>query len=118
MAAPGPVDRGLDRQHVELGLDEEEVDPALEQPEGLLLVGVAELGVRDVAERGELGPGAHGAGHPARPLGRRELVARPHRPARRPGRVSSRARSARPYSARTTEVEPNVSVSTTSQPTS
>ncbi len=33
-------------------------------------------------------------------------------------RVSSRARSARPYSASTTEVDPNVSVSTTSQPTS
>ncbi len=33
-------------------------------------------------------------------------------------RVSSRARSASPYSARTTDVEPKVSVSTTSQPTS
>ncbi len=33
-------------------------------------------------------------------------------------RVSSRARSASPYSASTTEVEPKVSVSTTSQPTS
>ncbi len=40
------------------------------------------------------------------------------RPARRPGGSGSRARSANPYSARTTEVEPKVSVSTTSQPTS
>ena len=73
--APGAVHRGLDRQHVELRLDEQEVDAALEQPERLLLVGVAELGVRDVPERGELRARAHGAGHPARPLGRRELVA-------------------------------------------
>ena len=73
--APGAVDRGLDRQHVELRLDQQQVDAALEQPERLLLVGVTELGVRDVPERGELRAGAHGAGHPARPLGRRELVA-------------------------------------------
>ena len=33
-------------------------------------------------------------------------------------RVRSRAWSANPYSASTTDVEPNVSVSTTSQPTS
>ena len=72
--APGTVHGGLDRQHVELRLDEQEVDPALEQPQRLLLVGVAELGVRNVAERGELGPGSHGTGHPARPLGRGELV--------------------------------------------
>ena len=72
---PGAVDRGLDREQVELGLDEQEVDAALEQPERLLLVGVAELGVGDLPERGELRARAHGAGHPARPLGRRELVA-------------------------------------------
>ncbi len=64
----GAVDGGFDRQQVELRLDEEEVDAALEQPERLLLVGVAEVGVRDLAERRELGPGPHGAGHPARPL--------------------------------------------------
>ncbi len=49
--------------------------PPFEQAEGLLLVGVPELGVRDVPEGGELGAGAHGARHPARPLGRGELVA-------------------------------------------
>ena len=72
--APGAVHGGLDRQHVELRLNEQEVDAALEQPERLLLVGVAELGVRDVPERGELRARPHGARHPARPLGRRELV--------------------------------------------
>ena len=41
----GAVDGGLDRQHVELRLDEQQVDAALEQPERLLLVGVAEVGV-------------------------------------------------------------------------
>ena len=72
--APGAVHRGLDRQHVELRLNQQQVDAALEQPERLLLVGLTELGVRDVPERGELRAGAHGARHPARPLGRRELV--------------------------------------------
>ena len=73
--APGAVHRGLDRQHVELRLNEQQVDAALEQPERLLLVGVTEFGVRDVPERRELRARAHGARHPARPLGRRELVA-------------------------------------------
>ncbi len=73
--APGAVDGRLDREQVELRLDQEEVDPALQQPERLFLVGVAELGVGDLAQGGELGARAHGAGHPARALGRRELVA-------------------------------------------
>ena len=75
MARRAPVDGGLDREHVELRLDEQEVDAAFEQAERLLLVGVAELGVGDLPQRGELGARAHGAGHPARALGRRELVA-------------------------------------------
>ena len=83
--APGAVDGRLDREHVELGLDQEQVGPALQQSERLLLVGGAELGVGDVPERGELRAGPHGAGHPAGPLGRRELVA--HR-ARQLGRPS------------------------------
>ena len=73
--APGAVDRGLDRQHVELRLNEQQVGAALQQPECLLLVGVTELGVGNVPERGELGAGPHGAGHPAWPLRRGELVA-------------------------------------------
>ena len=71
----GAVDGGLDREQVELGLDEQQVDAALEQPERLLLVRVAELGVGDLTEGGELGARSHGPGHPARPLGRGELVA-------------------------------------------
>ena len=66
---PGPVDRRLRSEQVEDGLDEQQVDPALEQPEGLLLVGVAEVGVGDLAERRELGPRAHAAGHPDRAVG-------------------------------------------------
>ena len=104
--APGAVDGGLDREQVELRLDEQQVDAALEQPERLLLVGVAELGVRDLPERGELGARAHGAGHPARPLGRGELVADgagqlggPAGSARGPGRPA-RTRPARPRSSR------------------
>ena len=103
---PGAVDGGLDREQVELGLDEQQVDAALEQAERLLLVGVAELGVGDLAERGELGARAHGAGHPARPLGRGELVAhgagqlgRRSGSARGPGRPA-RTRPARPRSSR------------------
>ena len=115
--APGAVDGGLDREQVELRLDQQEVDAAFEEAERLLLVGVAELGVGDVPEGGELGARAHGARHPARALGRGELVPYGARQLGGPPR-SSRARSASPYSARTTEVEPKVSVSTTSHPTS
>ena len=69
----GPVDGGLGRQQVEDGLDEKEVDAALEQAERLLLVGVPQVGVGDLPESGELGPGTHAAGHPAGTLGRGEL---------------------------------------------
>ena len=81
---PGAVDGRLDREQVEQGLDEEEVDAALEEAERLLLVGVAELGVGDLPERGELGARPHGAGHPAWAVGRGELVAARRRPARPP----------------------------------
>ena len=74
--APGAVDGGLDGEQVELGLDQQQVDAALEQAERLLLVGVAELGVGDVPEGGELGARPHGACHPAWAVGRGELV--PH----------------------------------------
>ena len=68
-------------------LDEEQVDAALEQPGGLLLVGVAQLGVGDLPQGGELGARAHAAGHPAGPVRGGELVGRPSGQARRPGQV-------------------------------
>ena len=84
--APGAVDRSLDGEQVELRLDQQEVDAPLEEPERLLLVGVPELGVRDVPEGGELGARPHGARDPAEPLGRGELVADGARQLGRPPR--------------------------------
>ena len=75
MARRAPLTAALIESRSNCVSIKQEVDAALEQAEGLLLVGVAELGVGDVPEGGELGAGAHGAGHPARALGRRELVA-------------------------------------------
>ena len=57
--------RRLGAEEVELGLDEEQVDAALEQSAGLDLVGVAQFGEADLAERRELGARAHGAGDEA-----------------------------------------------------
>ena len=52
---PAAGDHGrLGLQQVHAGLDEEEVDAAFEQGRGLLLVGVAQLGEADVAERRQL----------------------------------------------------------------
>ena len=53
---------GLGAEQVELGLDEEQVDPALEEAGRLLLVRIAELGEPDLTEGGELGARAHRAG--------------------------------------------------------
>ena len=55
----------LGAEQVELRLDEEHVDAAFEEAAGLLLVGVAQLGEADLAERGELGARADRAGHQA-----------------------------------------------------
>ena len=55
--------RRLGAEQVELRLDEEQVDAALEEAVGLHLVGVAQLGEADLAERGELGARADRAGH-------------------------------------------------------
>ena len=44
-------------------LDEQDVDPAREQPFDLGDVGIAEVGELDVAERRELGAGADGPDH-------------------------------------------------------
>ncbi len=73
--APRPVYRGLDAQEVELRLDQEEVDAALEEAQRLFLVGVAELGVGDLPQGGELGSRPHGTGHPTGPFRGGELVA-------------------------------------------
>ena len=59
--------RRLDLQQVHARLDEEQVDAADEQPAGLLLVGVAQLGEADVAEARELRAGADRAGDVAGP---------------------------------------------------
>ena len=69
----GAVDGGLGRKEVEDRLDQEEVDAALEEPEGLLLVGVPQVGVGDLAQGGEFGARSHAAGHPARAVRGGEL---------------------------------------------
>ena len=71
------VHRRPQREQVEHGLDDEQVDAAVEQRLGLDLVGVAHLGVADLAERGELGAGADGARHPPGAGGGREVVGDP-----------------------------------------
>ena len=71
---PAADDGGLGLEEVEDGLDDEQVDAAVEQAPGLDLVGVAHLGEADLAERRELGAGADGAGHPPGSVGRGEPV--------------------------------------------
>ncbi len=67
MARLAGVDGGLGLEEVVDRLDEQQVDPAGEEGGGLLLVGVAQLEVGDLAEGGEAGAGAEVARHPARP---------------------------------------------------
>ncbi len=55
---------GFGLQEVEDGLDEEEVDAAFQKSSRLDLVGVAELCEPNLAQRGELGARADGAGDP------------------------------------------------------
>jgi hypothetical protein len=62
----GTVDRGLGLQQVLRRLDEHRVDPALDEAGHLGLVGVAQLGVGDVAEGGQLGAGPDRPDDPAR----------------------------------------------------
>ncbi len=59
---PAGDHRRLDLQQVHARLDEEQVDAALEQPGGLLLVGVAQLGEADVPEARQLRAGTDRAG--------------------------------------------------------
>ena len=67
-------DGGLHGEEVEVGLEEEQVDAALEQRGGLDLVGVAQLDEADLPEAGRLGARAHGAGHEALAVGCGEVV--------------------------------------------
>ena len=113
----GAVDGRLGLQEVEDRLDDDEVDAALDEGRGLLLVGVPQVGVADLAEGGELGAGADAAGHPPGRSGVEKSSAAP-RASAAAARLSSRTRWAWPYSASTGAKAPKVSVSTTSQPTS
>ena len=70
---PRPVDGRLGRQQVEHRLDQEEVHAALQQAQRLLLVGVAQVGVGDLAQGRELGARAHAPGHPSGTVRRGEL---------------------------------------------
>ena len=70
----GADDGRLGLQQVLGGLDEDGVDPADGHAGDLLVIGVAESGVGDVAERRQLGARADRADHPAGPLGRRPRV--------------------------------------------
>ncbi len=70
---PAGDDGRLGLEQVEDRLDQQQVDAAGQQPPGLDLVGVAQLGEADVAERRELGAGADGAGDPAGTVGGREV---------------------------------------------
>ncbi len=73
--APGADDRRLRLEQVRAGLDDQRVGAAAQQPRRVLVVGVAQLAERDVAERGQLGARADRAEHPAGPPVRRgELV--------------------------------------------
>ena len=66
-AAAG-VDGCLGAQEVEHGLDDQEIHPALEEPQGLLLVGAGEIRIGDLAKRREFGTRSHAPRDPARVL--------------------------------------------------
>ncbi len=83
---PAAADHGrLGAEQVEQGLDDEQVDAALEEPGGLHLVGVAQLGEADLAERGELGAGARSSRRQAGTVRRGDVGAPRGRCGRRPG---------------------------------
>ena len=68
------VHRRLDAEQVELGFDDEQVDPAFEEADSLFLVEVAQRGVGDLSERRELGAGSHRSGDESRTVGGGERV--------------------------------------------
>ncbi len=72
--APGAVQGRLGLEQVLGGLDEDRVRAPLDQAGDLGLVGVAQLGVRDVPQCGELGPRSHRSDDPTRPARGGETV--------------------------------------------
>ncbi len=74
--APGAVDRRLGLQQVEDRLDQDEIDTPVEEASRLLLIGIPEIGVTDLAEGRELGTRSDAARHPAGPARRGEVVRR------------------------------------------
>ena len=62
--AAASLDRGLDAEQVELCLDQEQVDATVEQAEALVVIGVGQFVVGDLAERRELGARTDRAGDP------------------------------------------------------
>ncbi len=79
-------DGGLGLEEVLDRLDDEQVDPALEQPGGGLLVAVALAGEGDLPEGGDLGARAEGTRHPGTAGGRPGRPDRVTGEARRCGR--------------------------------
>ena len=82
----GAPDGRLGLQQVVDGLDEQEIDAAGDQAVRLLLVGVPEIGERDLPEGGELGARPHAPRHPAGAVDRSVLVRHPA------GQVATRPR--------------------------
>ncbi len=111
--------RRLHVARVLAGLDQQEVDAALHQRLGLLVVSFPKFGEGDAAgDRDGLGGGAHGAGDEARPRAVVTNSSAAWRARVAAARFSSYAWSASPYSASTIRVAPKVLVSTMSAPAS
>ncbi len=70
----GSGEGDLALEEVLAGLDEEDVDAAFDEGLALLHVGAEHGVVSDVAERGELGSGANGAGDEAGAVGSGEFI--------------------------------------------
>ncbi len=69
----GSVDRAFGLEQIEHRLHDDEIGAPLDQRVRLLLIGVAEIGIADLAQRGELGARADAAGHPPRAVRSGEL---------------------------------------------
>ena len=115
---PGADDRRLRRQQVELGLDEEQVDAAVEQAAALRL-----RSRRAARRRGSARATATSCPGPTEPATNRRRsgvvnASATSRAMRALASLSSSARSAIPYSARVPGRAPKVFVSTTSHPAS
>ncbi len=70
----GADDRGLQAEQIELGLDDERIDAALDQRAGLHLVRVTQRRERDLPERGELGARTHRTGDEPLAVRGREVI--------------------------------------------